>query len=167
MAIVLIGMPGSGKTTVGAALARLLQWRFVDTDDMVAAEVGEVAPFIEREGIDAFRARERSAIDGLTNVTGDVVISVGGGAVLDPANRQALAALGSVVWLRAPLATLLERVDDGDGRPLLAGDAEAALARLLHERVPLYESLASVVVDVHALDPNEAAVAIVKEVSAQ
>ncbi len=159
-------MPGVGKTTVGAALAQLLQWGFIDVDDLVAAEVGDVPPFIERDGIEAFRAYEHTAITQLARISGDLVVSCGAGAVLDPRNREALAALGSVVWLRATVDTLLDHVGDGAGRPLLAGGAQEALQRLLDERTPVYESLASIVIDVDGLDENEAAVAIVKELSA-
>jgi shikimate kinase len=170
-AVVVIGMPGAGKTAVGAALARLLQWAFVDIDDVVAADVGDVPTFIEREGIETFRSRERTAIDAVTTAirngaTPATVLSVGGGAVLDASNRDALRAAGPIVWLRATLPTLLDHVGDGEGRPLLEGGAEAALARLLEERTPTYDAMATITIDVDGLDPNEAAVATVKELSA-
>lgn len=170
-AVVVIGMPGCGKTIVGAALARLLQWGFVDIDDVVTADVGDVAAFIEREGIETFRSRERTAIDAVTTAIRNgaaaaTVVSVGGGAVLDASNRDALRAAGQIVWLRATLATLLDHVGDGAGRPLLAGGAEAALVRLLAERTPTYEAMATITIDVDGLDPNEAAVATVTKLSA-
>jgi shikimate kinase len=169
-AIVLIGMPGSGKTTVGAALAQLMQWAFVDIDDVVAHETGAVPAFIESQGIDAFRARETAAVDAVTRAIRDgaapaSVVAVGGGAVLAPANRDAIAATGPVVWLQAELETLLAHVGDGAGRPLLADGAETALRRLLDERTPIYEEAAAVAVKVDGLDPNEIAVAIVKAIS--
>lgn len=154
-------MPGAGKTTVGDALARLMQWRFVDVDDMVAASVGDVPAFIETNGIDAFREHESAAIRSLHGAE-DLVISVGGGAVLNPVNRAVLDETGVVVWLRATLTTLLDHVGDGAGRPLLAGGAEAALAELLEQRGPIYEDVADVVVDVDGLNPNEIAVEVVK-----
>ena len=153
-------MPGAGKTTVGAALAQLLQWGFVDTDDLV----GDPASTIERDGIDAFRARERDAIAAVQ--PRDCVVAVGGGAVLDPTNRATLDDFGPVVWLRATLATLLDHVGDGEGRPLLGGGAEAALERLLDERASVYDDFADVVVDVDGLDPNQVAVEIVKALAA-
>jgi shikimate kinase len=160
-AIVVIGMPGAGKTTVGTALAQLLRWGFVDIDDLV----GDPATIIQREGIDAFRAKEAEVIQRLT-LLGDTVISAGGGAVIDAANRDVLRALGPVVWLRATLATLLDRVGDGAGRPLLADRPEAALEQLIAQREGLYEGIATVTVDVDGLDEHEVAVAIVKELSA-
>ena len=151
-------MPGAGKSTVGPALAQLMQWRFVDVDDVV----GNPAEVIEREGIDVFRAREREVIESL-DMRG-CVVSVGGGAVLDPTNRANLDAAGAVVWLRATLPTLLAHVGDGAGRPLLAEGAEPALRRLLDDRTAIYDDFADVVVDIDGLDPNEVAVEIVKAV---
>lgn len=156
-------MPGAGKTTVGTALAQLMQWRFVDTDDMVAASVGDVPAFIDTNGIDAFREHESGVIRALAGAE-DLVISVGGGAVLNPVNRAVLDETGIVVWLRASLSTLLSHVGDGAGRPLLAEGAETALVRLLAERTEVYDDVADVVIDVDGLDPNEVAVEVVKAV---
>ena len=150
-------MPGSGKTRVGQAVAQLLNWRWVDVDGLVAEDV---PGFIAREGIDAFRAREREVIAGLRPQ--DCVVSVGGGAVLDPANREALRALGPVVWLRATLDTLRDRVGDGAGRPLLAGDPAGKLAALFEERTPVYAEAATVVVDVDGRDAFDNAGEVVK-----
>ena len=156
-------MPGAGKTTVGRSLAQVLQWRFVDVDDIVAGAVGDVPDFIEGNGIDAFRDLEAEAIRSLHG-TEDAVISVGGGAVLNPVNRAVLDETGVIVWLRAELPTLLAHVGDGVGRPLLAEGPEAALTRLLEERSPIYDDAADVIVDVDGLDPNQIAVEIVKAV---
>lgn len=156
-------MPGAGKTTVGDALARLMQWRFVDVDGLVAGSVGDVPEFIETNGIDAFREQEAAAIRSLHGVE-DFVISVGGGAVLDPVNRAVLDETGVIVWLRASLSTLVAHVGDGAGRPLLADGPEQALVRLLAERSPVYEDVADVTIDVDGLDPNEIAVEVVKAV---
>ena len=150
-------MPGSGKTRVGQAVAQLLQWRWVDVDALVS---DDVPAFIARDGIDAFRERERTTIASLR--AQDCVVSVGGGAVLDPANREHLRALGPVVWLRASLDTLRERVGDGAGRPLLAGDPAAKLAALFDERTPIYEEVATVIVDVDGRDAYENAGEVVK-----
>jgi shikimate kinase len=156
-AIVLIGMPGSGKTRVGQAVARALGWAWLDVDSEVS---DDVPGFIEREGIDAFRVREREVIAALEPA--HAVVSVGGGAILDPANRAALRALGPVVWLRATAATLLERVGDGHDRPLLTGDPAGKLSALLAERTPIYEAMATVVVDVDSRSAEENAAEVVK-----
>ena len=170
-AIVLIGMPGAGKSTVGVALARLMQWGFVDIDDVVAYEVGDIAAFIESDGIEAFRARESTAVDAVTRAIRDgaapaTVVAVGGGAILAADNRAALRATGPVVWLHASIETLLDHVGAGEGRPLLAEGAEPALRRLLDERAPLYAETATVIVKVDGLDPNEIAVDVVKALAA-
>jgi shikimate kinase len=156
-AIVLIGMPGAGKTRVGQAVAQLLQWSWVDVDHTVA---DDVPAFIAREGIDAFRAAERDVIASLR--PRDCVVSVGGGAVLDPDNRKHLRALGPVVWLRATTETLLERIGSGDDRPLLQGDPAGKLPVLLAERTPIYQELATVIVDVDGRDAYENAGEVVK-----
>ena len=95
-----------------------------------------------------------------------MVIAVAGGAVLDPVNRQRIADAGTVVWLRAAVATLAFRVGDGEGRPLLGGDPAGNLARLDAERRPLYSELADVVVDVDDLAPDAVVDAIVTGVDA-
>ncbi len=156
-------MPGAGKTTVGFAVAQLLQWRFLDVDEMVAATVGSVPEFIEANGIEAFREREAAAIRSLHEID-EAVISVGGGAVIDPVNRAVFDETGAIVWLRATLPTLLAHVGDGAGRPLLAEGAELALTRLLDERTPIYDDTADVIIDVDGLDPNQVAVEVVKAV---
>ena len=152
-------MLGVGKTTVGAALAKRLGWAFVDTDDLVTADVGEEVPaFINRAGMDAFRDAERTAVGALAGRDGDAVIAVGGGSVIDPANRAELAKLGHVVWLRATPATLLDHVSGDDReRPLLADGAAAAIDRLLAERSELYAALATHVVDVDDRTPDDVA----------
>ncbi len=164
-------MPGAGKSTVGVALAQLMQWGFVDIDDVVAHEVGDVPAFIESDGMEAFRARESAAVDAVTRAIRDgaapaTVVAVGGGAILAADNRAALRATGPVVWLRASIETLLDHVGAGEGRPLLAGGAESALRRLLDERAPLYAETATVTVKVDGLDPNEIAVDVVKALAA-
>jgi len=157
--VVMIGMPGVGKTRVGSALAQRLGWRFVDTDDVVAAATGRaVAEIIASDGIDSFRSAERTAVAALRSLDGDAVVAVGGGAVLDFDNRAAIAGLGRVVWLRARRATLLTHIAGDDvERPLLSGDADAAIDRLLDERSELYAALATTVVDVDDRLPDDAA----------
>jgi shikimate kinase len=147
--VLLIGMMGAGKSTVGTALAARLSWAYCDSDDQVQQRTAMTVPEIfATSGEAAFRKEEASALAEAVSSDRPVVISVAGGAVLDPDNRAAIEAAGLVVWLRAQLATLAERVGDGTGRPLLGDDPPAALARLYAERRPLYEQLADVVVDV-------------------
>ncbi|MBO0694339.1 MAG: AAA family ATPase, partial [Acidimicrobiaceae bacterium] len=127
----LVGMMGSGKSTVGAALARRLGWQAIDTDSLIEREVGErIADLWGREGEAAFRAKESEVITRVAAGDDHRVVSVGGGAVLDPGNREQLSASGLVVWLRADAATLLARVGAGVERPALGGDPRATLARI-------------------------------------
>jgi shikimate kinase len=151
--LVLVGMMGSGKSTVGRQLAGRLGWAFRDSDAMVEASTGSTAAeLFATRGEDGFRAEESRVLVEALEGAGPVVVAAAGGAVLAPANRALLAA-HTVVWLRADPATLAARVGDGDGRPLLEADPAGTLVGLDAVRRPLYEEVADVVVDVDALDP--------------
>ena len=151
--LVLVGMMGSGKTTVGRQLAARLGWAFCDSDAMVESSTGStVAELFAARGEDGFRAEESRVLAEALTGAGPVVVSAAGGAVLAPENR-ALLTSHTVVWLRADPATLAARVGDGEGRPLLEADPAGTLVGLDAVRRPLYEEVADVVVDVDALDP--------------
>ena len=153
--VVLVGMMGAGKTTVGRELAGRLGWRFLDTDALVEATVGStVAELFASRGEAAFRLEESSVLAESLVGGGPAVVSVGGGAVVAPANRELLATAGAVVWLRADPATLAARVGSGVGRPLLDGDPAGALAALDDVRRPFYGEVADVTVDVDDLEPS-------------
>ncbi len=145
---VLVGLPGAGKTTVGRRLAALLEVPFADSDGLVERAVGRSVPEIfATQGEAAFRTFEAEAVAAaLTDFGG--VLSLGGGAVLAPSARQALRASGvPVVLLRTRVPTLTERLGDGRGRPLLAGDPAGRLADLARDREPLYREIATLSVD--------------------
>jgi shikimate kinase len=152
--IFLVGMMGSGKTTVGGLLAARLGWRHLDSDEQVGRDTGQTVPeiFVAR-GEAAFRAAEARALAAAAVADTPTVVSVAGGAVLDPDNRHVLRRGGVIVWLRAQVETLAQRVGDGAGRPLLGDDPAAALGLLYAQRRPFYQELAHVVVDVDRLDP--------------
>jgi shikimate kinase len=160
--LVLIGLMGAGKTTVGRLCAARLGRAFIDTDDVAEALAGmPVAEVFSRAGESRFRALERQAVDDVCASPAPLVVSCGGGTVVDDENRRRLAASGFVVWLRASTAVLAGRVaDDGRERPLLAGDAPGALERLLALREPLYEGAADVTVDTDDRRPEEVATAV-------
>lgn len=150
--VVLIGMMGSGKTTVGRHLARRLGRPFVDTDRIICNEQGRsIAELFSDCGEDHFRDLESAVIQRVAAVPNQI-IAVGGGAVCRPVNVDALRATGDVVLLDASISQLARRVTSGrsaDARPLVA-DADQALDRLKglwNERQALYESAAAHRVD--------------------
>jgi len=154
--VLLFGMMGVGKTTVGRLLAAHLGWRHVDVDDEVVRTAGRSIDELWRHGGEAaFRAAERAALADVLDGDGPAVVSVGGGAPLAEDNRARMRAAGINVWLRARTATLVERIGSGGGRPLLADDPGGAVARLAVEREPSYAGLADVVVDVDGRTPEE------------
>ena len=132
--VLLTGLMGAGKSRVGRALASRLGWQFVDSDRSVEEASGMgVAEIFAREGEAAFRRRERAALEALP--THRCVVALGGGAVVAAENRRILAAKGTLVWLDASPETLLERIGDAAGRPLLAGlDTAGRIARLAQLR---------------------------------
>lgn len=153
--ILLVGMMGAGKTTVGRGLAQRFGWPYLDSDEEVRRRTGRTVPQIfAEEGEEAFRAQEAAVLAEACASTHPVVVSVAGGAVLDPRNRELISTCGLVVWLRASLTTLTQRVGDGRTRPLLGDDPGAALRRLYPERARLYGEVASLVIDVDDL-PTE------------
>jgi shikimate kinase len=165
--LLLVGMMGAGKSTVGRLLADRLGCPYLDSDVEVEAVTGHtVAEIFAQDGEAAFRVAEADALHAALSGPAPVVVSVAGGAVLDPANRELLRRSGTVVWLRASPATLAARVGDGAGRPLLAGDPAAALVRLEAERCPLYAEVADVVIDVDGVPPAEVADQVLAAVAA-
>ena len=150
--LVLVGMMGAGKSTIGAACAQRLGRRLVDTDEIVATLAGaSVAEVFARDGEPAFRAFEASAVADACAAPTPSVIAMGGGAVLDAANRRHMRDAGFVVWLQAPAAQLARRVGDGSGRPLLSGDPAGSLERLAAVRQPAYEAAAHAMIDTAGL----------------
>ena len=139
--IVLIGMPGCGKTTVGKKLAALTGRSFRDTDDLIESASGKTIPDIfEEDGEEKFRIIESSAVSSCAKKLG-IVIATGGGAILRKSNRISLKQNGVIVYLRRPVEELSQA-----GRPLSAGDD--AVKRLYDQRSPIYEALADYIIDV-------------------
>jgi shikimate kinase len=139
---------GAGKTAIGKELARQLRLDFLDADQEIERRTGADIPLIfEKEGEAGFRRREREVIAELTQRE-HLVLATGGGAVLDPANREALRSRGFVIYLRASVDAQAARTAQNRNRPLLhTGDREARLKTLFEVRAPLYEDLAQLTVD--------------------
>lgn len=154
--IFLVGMMGAGKTTVGRLLGERLGRDYLDNDEQVVRNTGRTVPEImETDGVAAFRIEEKKALAQGATADTPIVVSAGGGVVLDPDNRACLRENGFTIWLRAGIETMAERVGSGEGRPLLGDDPEAALRRLYPEREPYYSDVADLVVDVDGLTPEQ------------
>jgi shikimate kinase len=152
-----VGMPGCGKSTVGRHLARQLGRPFVDSDAEIEREIGgSIRDYFEQHGEAAFRDLEQRVIDDLTRRDG-IVLATGGGAVLRPANRDALHGRSTVFYLRSTPDELARRLRHDTQRPLLQGvNPQQKLRELFRERDPLYRRTAHYVVEsqrpsVHAL----------------
>ena len=153
---VVVGAPGAGKSTVGAAVAGLLGVPFVDSDAIVEERAGKPIPEIFfDDGEDAFRALERAAIaDALSGFNG--ILALGGGAILNEGTRALLAGQ-TVVYLSVELSDAVKRVGLGGGRPLLAVNPRATLKYLLDQRRPLYAEVATYTVATDGREPEEIA----------
>ena len=145
--IFLIGPMGSGKSTIGKALAKFLRQEFIDSDKEIEARSGASIPLIfEVEGEAGFRAREKAVIAELTQRR-DIVLATGGGAVLDPANRRCLRAYGMVIYLQTSVEEQLARIGEDSNRPLLqTADPRGKLEALLAVRDPLYREVADLII---------------------
>ncbi|MBN2446541.1 MAG: shikimate kinase [Phycisphaerae bacterium] len=166
--VVLIGYRGSGKTSVGRAIATRLGWDFIDTDEMIEAEAGRsVREIFEADGETGFRKLEAAAIERVASGRHQV-ISVGGGAVLAAENRRHLRAAGRCVWLTAPAAVLHARMGadplNASLRPALT--SEGGLEEVIHvlaAREPLYHELADCIIDTESRTIDELAELVLNE----
>lgn len=146
--IFLVGLMGAGKTTVGRLLAKHLHKLFLDSDQEIEKRTGASIPLIfELEGESGFRTREAVVINEFTKLK-NIVLATGGGAVLDPQNRNALAANGTVIYLRAKVSDLWQRTRHDKNRPLLqTDDPLRKLNELFLQRDALYREIADIVID--------------------
>lgn len=157
MNLVLIGYRAAGKTTVGRRLSAYLRRGFVDSDDMVEKHQGTtIGDIVRCHGWDYFRAIEREVISEVSNHD-DLIISAGGGVVIDPENVKVLKRNGLIVWLKADVEVLLERmvrdIRSAIERPSLTGRGTLKeFHEVLVQRGPLYERASEVQVDTSLLD---------------
>ncbi len=162
--VVLVGPMGSGKTTVGGVLAQRWGLGLRDTDaDVERVDGRSVSDIFVESGEPTFRALENAAVrEALAEHEG--VLALGGGAVLDPDTRAALAG-HTVVFLKVGLTDAVARVGLGTSRPLLLGNVRARVKALLDERAALYESVATLVVDTDGRTPDQVASEIVERLA--
>jgi shikimate kinase len=160
--VVLVGVMGAGKTTVGTRIAEALGVPFRDTDDDIVATAGKpISDIFVDDGEDHFRALEREAV-ATALATFDGVLALGGGAILAGETRALLAG-HRVVYLEVGLSDAVSRVGLGAGRPLLAINPRATLRHLLALRRPLYAEVATVTVSTDGRDPDDVATEIVQK----
>jgi shikimate kinase len=165
--VFLIGPMGAGKSTIGRCLAELLGKRFRDADQEIEARTGaSIALIFEIEGEPGFRRRESAVLEELAR--GDnLVLAAGGGAVLAEENRRILRSRGTVVYLHAPLDTLLARTHRDRNRPLLqTADRRKTLEDILRVREPLYRATADLVVETDQRAPMTVAREIARKLAA-
>ena len=151
MNLILCGMMGSGKTTVGLKVAELSGKTHCDTDDLVVEKYGEIAKIFAKHGEAVFRERETEIVKTLSDKDG-LVISSGGGLVLKEENVALLKKNGRICYLRADVTTLEKRLANDETRPLLKN--KDAIKTLTEKRAPVYESVADFIVDVDGKTPE-------------
>jgi len=157
--IVLVGFMGTGKTVTGRILAERTSMELIDMDARIEDQQGKTIPEIfAQEGEPAFRALERRLARELSALNG-VIISTGGGIVLDPDNISDFEKNGLVVCLSASPETILRRLETDTSRPLLSGDKKTKITELLKKRKPLYDAIRHQI-DGDRLDPEKRADAI-------
>ena len=161
-AIVLVGVPGAGKTTVGRLLAKELGLEFFDSDPVIEARAGKsVADIFTQDGEPAFRQIEHDVVIELLDSPNSVV-ALGGGSLGNDETRAKVKS-SNAVWLIAGLAQAVDRVGMNRNRPLLLGNVRGQLADLMAAREPFYKEVAAIGVDTSKLIPNEVVSEIVSE----
>jgi shikimate kinase len=150
--VALIGMMGCGKSTVGRLLAAQLDREVIDLDARLVSRHGMAIPdMFSMHGEAWFRDAEAALLGETLRAGSAQIISVGGGAVIRPENRDALRANATVVWLRATADTLVARTGSGFGRPMLAGNPEERIRQLVGERESFYRGASHLIIDVDDL----------------
>ncbi len=159
--VILVGMMGSGKTTVGRALATATGWAYVDNDELVRRATGSTSrALLAARGPEEMRRAELAALRLGLDLPEPAIVAAAGGTIADDEARRWLRDAGMVVWLRANAAALASRAPRGAHRPWLEGDAAGWLRQTSEERAPLYESVADLIVDTDAGAPRDTVAAI-------
>lgn len=161
MRVVLVGMMGSGKSSVGAALAARTGWPFIDNDQLLERATGRTArQLLEREGERALRAAESDALRTAVRMPPPAIVATAAGTVMDAADRSVLDGGGFVVWLRAPADVLAARAAGAAHRPWLAEDPVGWFRRVLRQRDRLYAEIADLEVDTTSMGADDTAARI-------
>lgn len=156
--VLLVGMMGSGKSSVGRALAARTGWPFVDNDELVERATGRTArQLLADEGAGAMRAAESAALGKGLTIPPPAIVATAAGTILSVGDRERLSRGGFVVWLRAPAEVLAARAAGADHRPWLDDDPVAWFRDALGEREPLYAALADLELATDRLGPEVAA----------
>ena len=162
----LIGMMGSGKTTIGRELASQLSYTFIDTDQLI--EVYKQMPIhaiIEEEGLEGFRAIEESVLLNM-NVRNNTIVACGGGVILSSKNIERMKEVGKIIYLRVSIKELsdrLKRTKQSD-RPLLSDDINLSLTNINENRQHIYKDTADLIIDCDHLSINEVVYKILSEI---
>ena len=160
--IVLVGVPGAGKTTVGKLLAKNLGIDFFDSDQVIESRAGKsVSDIFTQDGEPAFRKLEHDVVVELLD-SNNVVLALGGGSLGNDETRAKVKD-ATTVWLVAGLAQAVDRVGMNRNRPLLLGNVRGQLADLMAAREPFYKEVAAIAVDTSKLIPSEVVAEIVSE----
>lgn len=156
--LILIGMPGAGKSTAGVILAKRLGYNFIDTDLVIQTEEQcRLQEIIDRQGLDRFRKIEQQVL--LSLQTSRCVIATGGSAIYSRQGIEKIGRTGRLVYLRVPLAELQQRIADMGQRGLVMGK-EQSFTDLFHERTPLYEQFAEITIDCSEINAEQVAAEI-------
>lgn len=159
MNIVLVGMSGSGKSTVSFALGKLSGMERIDCDEQIECKYGKISTIFKEHGEEFFRNLETDVVKHCSNLQ-SVIISTGGGCLLRRENSDLLKKNGKIVYLRTSLNELEKRLKGDQSRPLLKGKMNNKLKEMLAAREPIYSANADVTVDTDGLTPDEVAKAI-------
>lgn len=156
MNVVLVGMSGSGKTTVSYALGKLSGMQRFDTDEQIEREYGAITNLFEDRGEEFFRDVEADMVARFSQMQ-SVIISTGGGCLLRQKNAHVLKNSGKIVYLRTSVDELENRLNGDNKRPLLIGNLKSKLSEMLSARDPVYSANADLIVDTDGLTPEEVA----------
>ncbi len=162
--IILIGFMGSGKTTFGKKLSKILNKKFIDTDLYIEeAENMKITEIFEKKGEDYFRQKETETAN-MISLKQDLVVATGGGIIKNPSNMEKLKENGIVVYLQSTPENILNNIGKDNSRPLLQGNNKLGkIKTLLEQRLPLYEKYADIKIDVSSKNISQNINAIINK----